>query len=142
MAGVQDKLSPSVISFPFATRGQRWLLKLNPSDKPPLVENESFFMTMTAACGLEVAKTHLVKDRDGASGLLVSRFDRRREGRQWRGVHQEDACQFLPSRIIKHHNRLLTNPTPSCSNRLSLIQPQVQRSLRLRSPAACMHSYM
>jgi serine/threonine-protein kinase HipA len=95
VAGVQEKLSPSVISFPFATAGKRWILKLNPADKPRLVENEHFFMTMAKACGLDVAKTRLVHDRDGAAGLLVERFDRKREGRQWRGIHQEDACQFL-----------------------------------------------
>lgn len=95
IAGVQEKLSPSVISFPFATAGHRWILKLNPSDKPRLVENEHFFMTMAEACGLPVAKTRLVHDRDGAAGLLVQRFDRERQGRAWRGVHQEDACQFL-----------------------------------------------
>ncbi len=93
--GVQEKLSPSVISFPFATVGRRWILKLNPKDKPLLVENEHFFMAMAAACGFDVAKTQLVRDRDNAAGLLVARFDRRREGRQWLGVHQEDACQFL-----------------------------------------------
>lgn len=95
VAGVQEKLSPSVISFPFATTGRRWILKLNPPDKPRLVENEHFFMTMAKECGVDVAKTRLVHDRLGAAGLLVERFDRKREGRQWRGIHQEDACQFL-----------------------------------------------
>jgi serine/threonine-protein kinase HipA len=95
VAGVQEKLSPSTISFPFATRGKRWILKLNPVDKPLLVENEAFFMIMAKACGLDVARTHLIHDANGAAGLLVERFDRQREGRRWRGVHQEDACQFL-----------------------------------------------
>lgn len=95
VAGVQEKLSPSMISFPFVTRGKRWILKLNPPDKELLVENEHFFMTMARACGLDVAKTRLVHDRDGAAGLLVERFDRQREGRRWRGIHQEDACQLL-----------------------------------------------
>ncbi len=95
VAGVQEKLSPSMISFPFAARGKRWILKLNPADKDLLVENEAFFMTMARECGLDVARTHLVHDRDGAAGLLVERFDRQRDGKRWRGVHQEDACQLL-----------------------------------------------
>jgi serine/threonine-protein kinase HipA len=95
VAGVQEKLSPSMISFPFAARGKRWILKLNPPDKELLVENESFFMGMARECGLDVARTHLVHDRDGAAGLLVERFDRQRDGKRWRGVHQEDACQLL-----------------------------------------------
>jgi len=95
IAGVQEKLSPSMISFPFATSGRRWLLKLNPPDRELLVENEFFFMNMAKMCGLDVPGMHLVKDRDGLSGLLVQRFDRVRVARQWRGVRQEDACQFL-----------------------------------------------
>lgn len=95
VAGVQQKLSPSVISFPFATRGRRWILKLDPPDKPGLVRNEVFFMQLAARCGLDVARVHAVTDREGALGLLVERFDRRRENRRWVGVHQEDACQLL-----------------------------------------------
>lgn len=93
--GVQEKLSPSVISFPVATRGKRWILKLNPPDKELLVENEHFFMGLAADCGLDVPRVHLVRDRVKAAGLLIERFDRRRDGRRWVGVHQEDACQFL-----------------------------------------------
>lgn len=93
--GVQAKLSPSVISFPFATRGKRWILKLDPSDTPGLVRNEAFFMGMARACGLDVARTKLVADQTGAAGLLVERFDRQRANRRWVGVHQEDACQLL-----------------------------------------------
>lgn len=93
--GVQEKLSPSVISFPFSTRGRRWLLKLNPIDKPLLVENEFFFMNAAKACGLRVPRVHLVRDREGAAGLLVERFDRARVRGKWRGLHQEDACQLL-----------------------------------------------
>ena len=52
-------------------------------------------MNMAKACGMDVARTHLIHDRDQAAGLLVERFDRQREARRWRGVHQEDACQFL-----------------------------------------------
>ncbi len=95
IAGAQEKLSPSMISLPFATRGRRWILKLNPPDKELLVENEHFFMNAAKACGLDVAKTHLVRDRHGQAGLLVERFDRQRSNRKWRGVQQEDACQFL-----------------------------------------------
>lgn len=95
LAGVQDKLSPALVSLPVATARKRWILKLNPEDKPLLVENEHFVMQVAKACGLDVAKAHLVHDRGGVAGLLVERFDRVRERGRWRGVHQEDACQFL-----------------------------------------------
>lgn len=125
VAGVQEKLSPSVISFPFSTTGRRWILKLNPADKPRLVENEHFFMTMAQVCGLEVAKTRLVHDRDGAAGLLVERFDRKREGRQWRGIHQEDACQFL-DRYPADKYRLSTSELARGLERCD--SPMVQRA--------------
>lgn len=95
VAGVQQKLSPSMISFPFATRRKRWILKLNPPEYPRLIENEFFFMNAALSCGLRVPKVHLVHDRGGASGLLVERFDRAYDKGRWRGIHQEDACQFL-----------------------------------------------
>lgn len=93
--GVQDKVSPAAISFPFVTRGRRWLLKLEPDERPGLVKNEFVFMQLAKVCGLNVPKAELVRDSTGAPGLLVERFDRRRENRRWVGVHQEDACQLL-----------------------------------------------
>lgn len=97
--GVQEKISPAMISFPITAVSKRkgYVLKLNPSDRPHLVENEHFFMTAAAACGLSVARTWLVHDRDGDPGLLVERFDRRWDSRTKRlaRIHQEDLCQIL-----------------------------------------------
>ncbi|MDB4936619.1 MAG: Serine/threonine-protein kinase HipA [Labilithrix sp.] len=100
--GVQEKVSAAMISLPIrgkspsAKRGGAYILKLNPEKLPRLVENERFFMAMGDASGLEVARTQLVHDRDGASGLLVERFDRvPGAGTGVRKIHQEDACQWL-----------------------------------------------
>jgi len=49
-------------------------------------------MDMARVCGLQVAETKLMKDREGRSGLLVKRFDRRQDGTK---LHQEDGCQLL-----------------------------------------------
>ncbi|MBL8911510.1 MAG: HipA domain-containing protein [Archangium sp.] len=95
IAGVQEKLSPSMISFPFATTGKQWILKLNPPERERLVENEHFFMNMAGECGLNVPRTHLVHDKSGAPGLLVERFDRIRKNGRWFGVRQEDGCQLV-----------------------------------------------
>lgn len=96
--GVQEKVSASTISFP-VSNGEKaaFILKLNPPDKPRLVENEAFFMKMARECGLLAAQSRLVYDRDGNAGLLVRRFDRQwlDQERRLRKVHQEDACQFL-----------------------------------------------
>lgn len=67
------------------------ILKLGTRALPNLVRNEAFVMEMARACGLAVAQTRIVTDRDGEPGLWVTRFDRAR-GRR---LHQEDGCQLL-----------------------------------------------
>jgi serine/threonine-protein kinase HipA len=97
--GVQEKISPAMISFPVAARSTRagYILKLEPPDKPRLVENEFFFMRAARAAGVVAAKTWLVRDRDSAPGLLVERFDRRWDPtlRRLVALHVEDGCQLL-----------------------------------------------
>lgn len=90
MAGVQPKVSAGMMSAPTQTRSGPAILKLTPAQFPRLVENEHFFMTMAAACGLRVARTSLLKDADSRSALLVTRFDRAGQER----IAQEDACQI------------------------------------------------
>ncbi len=97
LPGVQEKVSAAMISLPVRakTGGHAYILKLNPPKMPRLVENEHFFLRMAKASGLEVAKAELVRDREGAAGLLIERFDRIAAGGRTTKVHQEDACQFL-----------------------------------------------
>ena len=89
LAGVQPKVSAAMVSALAQTRFGPAILKLNPVQYPLLVENEHFFMTMAAACGLRVATTSLLHDAEGRSALLVTRFDREGSTR----IAQEDACQ-------------------------------------------------
>lgn len=89
MAGVQPKVSAAMLSAPTQTRSRPAILKLNPAQYPLIVENEHFFMTMAAACGLRVGTTSLLHDAEGRSALLVTRFDRLGTTR----IAQEDACQ-------------------------------------------------
>lgn len=89
LAGVQPKVSAGMLTAPTQTRSGPAILKLNPVEYPLLVENEHFFMTMAAACGLRTAATSLLHDADGRSALLVTRFDRAGATR----IAQEDACQ-------------------------------------------------
>lgn len=97
-AGVQGKLSASMISFPLniAKSTKAYLLKLNSKEFAKIVENESACLAFARACGLRVCTAKIVRDRGQAPGLLVERFDRR-----WNEVsgnfdfaHVEDACQF------------------------------------------------
>lgn len=89
LAGVQPKVSAAMMSAPAQTRSGPAILKLDPVQYPLIVENEHFFMTMAAACGLRVATTSLLHDAEGRSALLVTRFDRAGATR----IAQEDACQ-------------------------------------------------
>ena len=96
--GAQRKVSASVVSSPVRAFDRRsaYILKLGAPDLPRLVENEAFFMRAATDAGIETASTHVVRDRQGEPGLIVTRFDRRKKPR--RGVtkvHQEDACQLL-----------------------------------------------
>lgn len=96
--GVQPKVSAAMVTLPVRVRRGapvEALLKLQPRELPRLVENEAFFMEMARACGLEVADTAVVKDRDGVAGLLVTRFDRRLGPGAPHRLHCEDGCQLL-----------------------------------------------
>ncbi len=94
--GVQEKISSSTIAFGLRTASvPSAILKLNPNRFPRLVHNEEFFLRMARACGLETCRAVLVYDRLGEPGLLVSRFDRVKQGKQVVKLHQEDACQLL-----------------------------------------------
>lgn len=98
IAGVQPKVSASMISFPVRARDKRhaYILKLAPAEYPRLVENEAFFMELAKTAGLTVARTRVVHDQHRQAALLVERFDRlpQKDGSVLR-LHQEDACQLL-----------------------------------------------
>ncbi len=89
LAGIQPKASAQMPSVPARGPAEPAILKLNPQRYPRLIENEHFFMTMAAACGLRVAPTSLLHDAAGRSALLIRRFDRAGDTR----IPQEDACQ-------------------------------------------------
>lgn len=93
--GVQEKVSAAAVAF--SVRGPNSptaILKLNPKKYPLLVQNEDFFLRMAAGCGLKVNKARLVYDREKEPGLLVARFDRQKQGRGLKKLHQEDGCQL------------------------------------------------
>jgi len=93
LAGVQEKISASMISFPLniAKKEKSYILKLNPPDKQNLIQNELYCLELAKKCGFKVGKAKIVIDKDQNSGLLIERFDRT----PTKKLHQEDACQFL-----------------------------------------------
>lgn len=97
LAGVQDKVSGKTIAVPVKHRGSETILKLTPPEYPHLVENEAYFLTLAKRAGLPCVEHSIITDRDGVSGLLISRFDRRQstdESERGR-LAVEDGCQAL-----------------------------------------------
>lgn len=97
LAGVQKKISSSMISFPLniAKEEKSYILKLNPKDKPNLVENEFFSMKLARLCGIKTATVKIVRDKSRNPGLLVERFDRVKTSQRIVKLHQEDFCQVM-----------------------------------------------
>lgn len=95
LAGVQDKASLAMLNLPLAVAGESYILKLSPPGYPHLVENEAFFLARAPRSRVAAARARVVHDRDGVSGLVVTRFDRvTSEGRS-RTLAVEDGCQVL-----------------------------------------------
>lgn len=98
LAGIQEKISASMVSLPLssAKASKSYILKLNPKDKPNLVYNEYHCLMLAKKCGLRVNSAKIVYDKNENPGLLVERFDRiADDNNDFNRVHQEDACQFL-----------------------------------------------
>ena len=99
LAGVQEKISAAMISFPIniAKASKSYILKLNPKETPSLVQNELICLNLARRCGIEIPKFKIIKDKNNNPGLLVERFDRiwNAEKKTFHLLHQEDACQFL-----------------------------------------------
>lgn len=96
LPGVQDKISGQMLNVPVQGRAGAYILKLDPPEFPHLVENEHFFFRAAARTRLRLADVELVRDRTGAPGLLVHRFDRIPErDHHLRLLAVEDACQVL-----------------------------------------------
>jgi serine/threonine-protein kinase HipA len=95
LPGIQDKISSRMLNVPVQGLSGAFILKLDPPEFPHLVENEHFFFHAAARTRLRLSRVDLVRDRLGAPGLLVHRFDRVREGDHLRTLAVEDACQVL-----------------------------------------------
>ncbi len=96
LPGVQDKASASMLTTPLAARGQRYLLKLDPAKNPHLVANEAAHLAGAKALKIPVVSSEVVRDKNGQAGLLVTRFDRYRDGsKRWRRLPLEDGTQVM-----------------------------------------------
>ena len=89
LAGVQDKVSATMINVPAVRTGNRFILKLDPPEYPGLVANEAVFLRASARSGLLTGQAELHRDVEGRAGLAVLRFDRPGEV----SLAVEDGCQ-------------------------------------------------
>lgn len=71
---VLDVLGLSLRVVP--ARGRPLHSQARPTRVPHLVANEAFFLKAARRSGLETAEAEVVRDAEGAAGLLVHRFDR------------------------------------------------------------------
>lgn len=97
LTGVQEKISASMISLPIrgTNRLKSYIIKLNPKDKPHLIEDEYLCLMLAKKCGLKICNSKIIEDCDRNRALLVERFDRVVFNKKIIKVHQEDACQIL-----------------------------------------------
>ncbi len=130
--GVQQKISASTVAFGIRTASiPSAILKLNPPEFPRLVHNEEFFLRMGRACGLSANKAIIVHDKNGEPGLLVSRFDRVKQGKRIVKLHQEDACQLLDAVPANKYNLPLRSIADAVANVCTAGVVEVERLLRL-----------
>ena len=95
IAGVQDKASAAMITLPGKWAGQDAIVKFSPPEYPHLVENEAWFLALSASAGLTTPRHQLIVDRSGDSALVIERFDRVGAYQHPTRYAVEDATQVL-----------------------------------------------
>jgi serine/threonine-protein kinase HipA len=135
LAGVQNKISASMISFPLniAKENAMYILKLNPADKANLVQNEYHCLELARKCGLKTEKAKIVKDKDDNPGLLVTRFDRTWSAKKQCFLmhHQEDACQLLDRYPADKYRISFNDIVKGIEKHVSAAKPAILKLLQL-----------
>lgn len=94
--GMQEKVSARRIWLPASRAGSQYILKLESSTHPHVIQNEDFFLRLARTSLKNVVETELVYDSEKQSGLLVTRFDRTLDAAgNPKSIAVEDACQVL-----------------------------------------------
>ena len=134
LPGVQPKLSASHLTLSVrARRRGSYILKLGSSEFPRVVENEHFFLRAARSAGLAVAESRVIADRDGATALLVTRFDRVAEAGSTRKLHQEDGCQLLGRYASDKYAVSLRDVATALADVSDAPLVQIERLLRLHA---------
>ncbi|MFF1830080.1 type II toxin-antitoxin system HipA family toxin [Paenarthrobacter sp. NPDC058040] len=95
LPGVQPKASASMLTSPVSFRNGHFILKLDPPNHKHLVQNEAAHLLAAKTLKLPIASATVVHDKNGLSGLLVRRFDRRKSAEGWASLPLEDGAQVM-----------------------------------------------
>ena len=95
LPGVQPKASASMLTSPVSFRNGHFILKLDPPNHKHLVQNEAAHLLAVKTLKLPIASATVVHDKNGLSGLLVRRFDRRKSAEGWASLPLEDGAQVM-----------------------------------------------
>lgn len=95
LAGVQEKVSLTMLSVPVRSARGEFILKLTPPEYPGIIENEAYFIGAARRARVEAVSADVVTDARGQKGLAVERFDRVDTDGQIRSLAVEDGCQVL-----------------------------------------------
>ena len=118
LAGVQTKLAVALdtsgrLCIPLDGAPSTHILKPDSERLGGSVQNEAYCLALARRCRLAVPSV-----TTGVAGkrryFLISRYDRRAEGRQWLRLHQEDFCQALekpPSAKYERNRTGIRGPT-------------------------------
>jgi serine/threonine-protein kinase HipA len=118
LAGVQTKLAVACdadgrIYIPLDGSPSTHILKPDSERLHGSVQNEAWCMTLARHCGLTVPPV-TTGVAGGRRYFLIPRYDRLRDGAQWRRLHQEDFCQALgkpPSAKYERNRTGIRGPT-------------------------------
>lgn len=98
-AGVQEKISAQMISFPAmstnSTLSEHLIIKLSPAHYPQLIENEAAHLSAAHHLKLPVTQHQFLSDTHSEKALAVTRFDRAGSPSQPIRYAVEDALQLL-----------------------------------------------
>lgn len=94
------------------------ILKPPSPDFPGLAENEHLCLQIAQALGLRAANS-TVATFDGEIAIVVERFDRLLDGRRYRRLHQEDACQALG---VRPHGKYESDGGPGLLDLFRLLE--------------------
>lgn len=131
LAGVQTKLGVAIdakgrLCVPTEGAPSTHILKPDSDKLFGGVQNEALCLRLAKAAGLNAPEVTTGK-AGNRSYLLVTRYDRVRQGERWRRLHQEDFCQALGKPpAAKYESNQSGIPGPTLAQMFALTRRRMQ----------------